>query len=414
MKAPANLARHQAGVTLAAAFGIALLPGGSQADVFTSAAGQATARQSSAAAPTRTITGGAVDGGGSVTSAMPGESTTEFVEDAPSGATTTTSADATPAPRRRRAAAPSGVAGASVGPKGGPKGGIIAPVDYAAPPALVFTAEAGYQSKYIWRGLDTVQMVSYNEVALQNGFTPTVGPPYQREDSGVYFLGANVAWNGLSFGAKYVRSVEDGFNPTNDVFPFSLLTEYEEYIFSLNYTAALVPDQWLDATLGFDFYYYPEDKFWGADHQGNAYLNFNMPRYQWAQPYINFFYNVETDSYGGGANGPLFDLVSEGWGFNLGVNGGGQIAEAGPVRFGISYGIDSIFKQNFEYEPDGFTHVSATLAFPVQFGENFTVTPSVTYVENLQGSVHYAGAGLDASYYDDPGWWWGIKATGTF
>lgn len=302
---------------------------------------------------------------------------------------------------------------------------VAPPVEYVTP-CPVWTVEAGYQSKYIWRGLDTVQMVSWNEINIQamaNGVDYVDTPNYQRQDSGVYFLGANVAWNGFSFGAKYVRSVDDGFNPAGDILNaatgmFDTLSEYEEYIFSLNYSMALVPDQWLDATIGFDFYYYPEEKFWGAEHQGLAYLNFNMPRCQWAQPYVNFFYNVETDSYtAGSANSPTTDLVSEGWGFNLGVNGGGQIAEAGITRFGISYGLEGIFKQGFEYEPDGFTHLIATLAFPIQIGENFTLTPSVSYVENLDDSTPYftdPAYVVNTSYYDDPGWWWGLKGTLTF
>jgi len=286
---------------------------------------------------------------------------------------------------------------------------VAPPVEYAATPCPVWTVEGGYQSKYVWRGLEIPQWTAWNEIAIRNqaNGTPVAGSGVlQRQDSDVYFLGANVAWNGLSFGVKYVETLDDGFNPWYD--PSAIPTDsYSEWIFALNYTMALAPDRWLDATLGFDFYYYPNEYFWGAEHQGLAYLNFIMPRYQWAQPYVNIFYNVETASFASGNAVNTLDLGLEGWGFNVGVQGGGQIAQSGIVGFGVSYGVDFLYKDGYSFEPSGFTHATASLAFPVTIGENFTVTPSVSYIERLKTQP---GAG----WYDDPGVWWGIKATGTF
>jgi hypothetical protein len=48
-----------------------------------------------------------------------------------------------------------------------------------------------------------------------------------------------------------------------------------------------------------------------------------------------------------------------------------------------------------------------TLALPVTIGENFTVSPSVSYVEGIDTA-------RGTEYYNEPGWWWGIKATATF
>ena len=70
------------------------------------------------------------------------------------------------------------------------------------------------------------------------------------------------------------------------------------------------------------------------------YARFSSPHYKWAQPYLEVFYNIATDSQGNGLAGdnandacPRHQQLArrtgselvEGGGFELGVNGGDRI-----------------------------------------------------------------------------------------
>jgi hypothetical protein len=235
----------------------------------------------------------------------------------------------------------------------------------------------------------------------------------------VYFLGMSATYNGWAFGVKYVESVSHDFNP---FFAPLLSTRdaYSEYIFSANYTYALLPDRWLNATAGFDFYYYPNGEFWGVDHQGLAYLRFVTPHYQWAQPFLNLFYNVPTTSQGNGLAAGNFRQgldgsyvtgakLVEGCGFELGAAGGAEVARTGNVGYGVSYSLSTTYKNGYAYEPDGFSHITASLSAPVTIGQSLTISPSVNYVHALK-NINSPGAGA----WNYPGWWFGLKATYSF
>jgi hypothetical protein len=297
--------------------------------------------------------------------------------------------------------------------------GVLPPeAAVAEAPKLHVTTEAGYASKYVWRGVDLVQFTSYN--AYNNGVPGNTKMSTPQGD--VYYLGMGATYNGWAFGVKYVESLSHDFNP---FFAQNIDTKdaYSEYIFSANYTYALLPDRWLNATAGFDFYYYPNGEFWGVDHQGLAYLKLVSPHYQWAQPFINLFYNVPTTSQGNGlaaSNGSSFRKgldggnvtgakLVEGCGFELGAAGGGEVARTGDVGYGVSYSLSTTYKNGYAYEPDGFSHITASLSAPVTIGQNLTIAPSVNYVHALK-SIDSPGAGA----WNYPGWWYGIKATYSF
>ena len=299
----------------------------------------------------------------------------------------------------------------------GSKGGMPAAPPVAEKPQLVLSAEGGYQSKYIWRGVDLVQFTSYN--AYYNG---TPGAKISAPEGDVYFLGMSATYNGWAFGVKYVESLSHDFNP---FFAPLLSTRdaYSEYIFSANYTYALLPDRWLNATAGFDFYYYPNGEFWGVDHQGLAYLRFVTPHYQWAQPFLNLFYNVPTTSQGRGlatgnfrqgldGNYVTGAKLVEGCGFELGAAGGAEVARTGNVGYGVSYSLSTTYKNGYAYEPNGFSHITASLSAPVTIGQNLTIAPSVNYVYALKSINSPYAPG--ASVWNYPGWWFGLKATYSF
>jgi len=290
--------------------------------------------------------------------------------------------------------------GAWVGSKGG--------MPEAAPAArpVVFNAEFGYDSKYVWRGIDILRFDSFNHF---------VGSGMKSPDDGIYFAGISAAWNGWSVGVKSITSLSDRFNPVfsrrND------REQYQEYIFSLNYSYAVLPDGWLNVTPGFDYYYYPQDNFWGVSTQGLAYLKFVTPHYKWAQPFLDVFTNVATSGATDDARaaGRKVDKLVAGRGFEVGLAGGDQVYSAGNVRVGLSYSLSTTYKDHYFFEPDRWTHVTASLGLPVSICESWTVTPSVNYVWALQ-TTRFPASTFEstANTWDNPGFWWGLKANYMF
>ena len=382
----------------------------------------APARASGSAMPTNIEVPGRVSQPESVISPSAPES---------SGATRTTSEPASEQ-------APQGRAGSRKAPKGttsapiattdsGAKGGMPpAAVEYAKPGALKWVVDGGWSSQHLWRGIDIIQFTSYNrlEGPLAFGATPQRVSNLPTANSDIAFLGVDAQWNGFDFGVKYIRSLDDDLNPY--FCPTYRTTNYEEWVFTANYSRGLIADNWLVGTFGFDFYLYPEDEFWGVDHQGMLYVRLNCQRWKWAQPFLDLFYNVPTTSQGAGfadlnmqviygadpfRTGSGSDLV-EGWGAEFGVRGGDQIATLGSVSFGISYSLSSIYKQGYAFEDDGLSHLVASLSFPIVINESFTISPAVTYVQAL-GGIETRNAAA-SNPWNEPDWSASVKLTYTF
>lgn len=345
-----------------------------------------------------TTAGGADEGGA--------ESTTSSAADQPSSSTR----------RRSGGSSSAAVAPAPSDAKGGmPPEEIV----YDDPNALQFAAEAGWSNVHLWRGIDLVQFTSYNHTVTANQLP--------KADSDIYWLGVTATWNGFGFGLKYVESTDDNLNPFYAP-TFAARDSYSELVFTASYTAELVPE-WLVGTFGFDFIYYPNGEFWGVDHQGMAYVNLKMPRYTWAQPFVDVFYNIATTEDGnglagspiGGRGASASDLV-EGWGVQFGVAGGDVIAQTGIVTWGFGYSISGIYKRNYAFEEDGLSHLIFGVSAPVTIGEHFTITPSVSYVEPLQDVAARGGPGVPgwpglnpmATAWNEPGWVASVKASWAF
>lgn len=293
------------------------------------------------------------------------------------------------------------------------KGGI--PVEKFVtiePPAFTFAAEAGYATSHLWRGIDLVEFTSYNHTDP----TGTLG----EADTGVTFFGANATYKDFGFGARFIESIDDELNP----FFAPLLTDldsYQELVLSVDYTHLLIGEKILQGTVGFDFYYYPNDEFWGVENQGMFYTRFSSAQYKWAQPFVELFYNVAIDSSGSGlANGNFrgasgSDLV-EGGGVEFGVNGGDRVYTNDKIAVGLTYSLSGFYKTGYQFEDDGFTHLSLTIGAPISFGQHFTITPSLSYLQELSDIDVLAGPGTDKnpSAYNEPGFVGTIKATWTF
>jgi len=305
--------------------------------------------------------------------------------------------------------------------------GVIPPpeITYQNAGAFHLNVEAGYASKHIWRGIDLPQFTSYNYIAPKKD---NLSVP----SSDVTFIGANINYNGFLFGIKYIETIDNTFNPFFAPY-LSQLDSYSELVLSANYTRMLVGPDWLQGTLGVDFYYYPNDLFWGVSNQGMAYVRFSSPHYKWAQPFLEIFYNFAIDSTGAGyaadkvptipagmtARGATGSQLVEGCGFELGVSGGDRVWANDNMSLALTYSVSTIYKSGYAFENDGFSQLIMTVGAPVTIGSHLTITPSVSYVEGLshiapQQNAVVPGGGSPAEIWNSPGWVAVVKANWQF
>ncbi len=277
----------------------------------------------------------------------------------------------------------------------GAKGLISTEAD--APSTLIIAVEGGYQSQYVYNGVNRIRL----------GTATNAGWTASDEDFDMYYLGVSAKWEGVSFGLKFINSLDSDLKPTFDP-SNSANHEYSEYVVDLNYTLGLIAGpqdsgNWLDATVGYEFIYYPEDTFWNTDMQHKFYAMLKMNSYKWVRPSVTFQSIESGSSLTSGTKRPGFNLLS-GEQVIFQVDGGDVVYSTSSVEIGVGYyakaGLASGYDKGFASRVNKDWY-QAGLNIPVSFGD-VTVTPSVHYTEN------------DAEFLDEPGFWWGINAQYTF
>ena len=90
---------------------------------------------------------------------------------------------------------------------GGGKDVYVDPIIAAPAPLFEMSADAGYQSRYYYLGINRVLAAGF---ILPPELAPLAeGRTTDPEDTGVAYAGVSANWNGLGFGVKYVRGVTD-------------------------------------------------------------------------------------------------------------------------------------------------------------------------------------------------------------
>jgi hypothetical protein len=298
------------------------------------------------------------------------------------------------------------------------------------PSNLIITVESGYQSQYVYNGLNRMRFTVYDE---------SKDDSFSKDDFDSYYLGANVMWKGLSAGLKYIRSLDSNFNP-RFVPSEEYESEYSEYVVDLNYTLGLVAGpqgsgNWLDATVGYEFSYYPEDTFWNTDSQHKFYVMLKMNRYKWLRPSVAYHLieagsiNKADDFEGGDTYLPGFDSLS-GEQLIFQVDGGDVVYSTSNVEIGVVYyakaGFASGYNTSYRFPASTFEGLDNAELIEIEAelnNENDDVFNSDWYQVGINvpisfnnttvtPSVHYTGN--DGKVLKDPGFWWGINAKYTF
>ena len=250
------------------------------------------------------------------------------------------------------------------------------PLLAAAAPGPQFSISAGFETRYIYHGLD---VISFNTRPL---------PGQQFQSSGIAYTNADISFKGLHFGVEYLNSVDQ-------VVPFLQTTTshgvrvadyteryYNELDLDLDYTVAIVANI-LDATLGYNSYIIPNNNFKGTNYQGELLFRLAYKQIPFVTPSFTFYHDFseEHNNQFGDLNGSLVEFRLDG---TVPIIKKDSFALTFAPYVSSIYNIDYL---NYTGQRDGniggISSLQTGIRLPVTFAKHFTVTPYGNYGMDL-------------------------------
>ncbi|MBV9658551.1 MAG: hypothetical protein JO295_10615 [Verrucomicrobia bacterium] len=293
-----------------------------------------------------------------------------------------------------------------------------------APMPLQFSISAGWQSRYIFHGLD---IISFNSRYRVDGNTFAV----RDESSSIWFTDATVAWKGLRLGVGYIQAVDPtvpyfqnsalgrviSFGPRDTADHVSL---YREVDVHLDYTHALVPN-WLDGTIGYNSYIFPNKDFKGTNYQGEIPIRLTFTRIPFVRPSFTYYRYISDYKRfeAGNLNGNYVEFRLD-TGFPLYTSNHVSVAIA-PYAL-VSYNINYL-KFSGNDDIGGWNTFETGIKLPIRVGRHFTVTPFGNYGANLSDATlvpnNFAASsatGTDGhrSFGEHTSFWGGVNLSYSF
>ncbi len=261
------------------------------------------------------------------------------------------------------------------------------------PPAsdLTFTLSGGWQSRYIFHGLDIISFNSrYRNSGLDRNFNP-ISP--REESSSIWFTDFSLNWKGLRAGVSYVQATD----PTVPFFQFSLqrgrvtstgllndrVRLYREVDVHIDYTFSIVP-QWLDATVGYNSYFFPNHDFKGTSYQGEIPIRLTFTRIPYIRPSFTYYrYLSDYKRFeAGNLNGNYVEFrLDAGFPLYTSANFAVSLAPYALASYNINY-----LKFSGNDDIGGFNTFETGLKVPIRIGKRFTVTPFGNFGANLSNA----------------------------
>lgn len=305
-----------------------------------------------------------------------------------------------------------------------------------APTGPQFTISSGWQSRYIFHGLDIISFNSRYRLDPTNTQT-------REESSSIWFTDFSVSWKGLRAGVGYVQAVDptvpyfqgpsvvqtaagfflasrDRGRPT----AFGILRDevrlYREVNVHLDYTFSLVPS-WLDTTVGYNSYFFPNHDFKGTSYQGEIPIRLTFTRIPYVRPSFTYYrYISDYKKFeAGNLNGNYVEFRLDA-GFPLYTSRNFAIAIA-PYAL-VSYNINYL-KFGGDYDVGGFNTFETGLKLPIRIGKHFSVTPFGNFGANLSDADVVAnnfaastarGTGGSRSFGEQTRFWGGVNLAYSF
>ena len=251
-----------------------------------------------------------------------------------------------------------------VAPSGKDVGKGVVPLAPATP-GPEWAVSAGGNSRYMFKGRDNVDW-STNEPA----------------DSSVWYAKVAMAWQGLGVSVGYLQAVDETVPRMSDDRNGEY---YSEVLAGINYTSSIIGGI-LDATVGYNAYFFPEDSFWGGDYQGEAFAQLAYVQIPHLRPSITYSY-FHADTY--------VDL--EGYFLEARIDGDFKVFDNGTVSVGINPYV-SVGYDGIEYTGEGadWSAVEIGLRVPITINDNLIIALNGSYGWDL---------GNDQSSYSTTGPW---------
>ena len=225
-----------------------------------------------------------------------------------------------------------------------------------APPSKpLITLSTGFESRYIYHGVDIVGFNSgppSKTVTIGGASFPltpifraanslgisSLQEPQADKTSPVYYFNGDIAYKGFHLGVGYIQAV-NMTQPSRETFaneaatlnrlfavinfptPFTPFSGYQnkrkyykEIDINLDYTLGIIANV-LDATVGYNSYIFPDHDFKGTNYQGELYGRLAYKQLKYIQPsvtYFRYFSDARGERIGFDSNNFAFKAVNTG------------------------------------------------------------------------------------------------------
>ena len=222
------------------------------------------------------------------------------------------------------------------------------------------TLSAGWDSRYMFFGLDQVAAASYG------GAYPST--------SGIWNTKISATWNGFNFGVGYIRAVER----TNPRFEQSskIFKNYSEIPAWISYTHDIFVDH-LELSGGFIYTNVPEKTFWGQKDLGEFFAKLAYTKCPAIRPSIVFHKFVELSHESVDFFGRQKHVNLEGAILEARLDSTVPLITRGDVSVSLDTYISASYDFNYNVESQDWNGVEFGLALPITFKGQYTVSPYV-------------------------------------
>ncbi len=308
----------------------------------------------------------------------------------------------------------------------------VAPVS-TAPDRVHFSLSGGFESRYIYHGLD---IISFNSKLLTYRFTPgtrsgAVDPAldFQKDNSSsaITYENADVAFKGFHLGVGYVRAISATYPffqqsrdpiiaanfsvPDQDAVPGNHRRFYQEVDVNADYTVSIVANI-LDATVGYNSYFFAYHDFKGASYQGELFGRLAYKQLKYVVPSFTFYRyvsNYNINSAAGNLNGSYAEFRLDGsvpvYTNNLFSVALAPYAAAGYNISYLKYGDNNV---------GGWNDLELGIKVPTTLGKHFTVTPYGNYGLDLSSNNQAINNFTGNGYGERTHFWGGVTVAYSF
>ena len=255
------------------------------------------------------------------------------------------------------------------------------------PEKPLFSISSGWESRYIFHGLD---IISFNSANVDS-----FGNRDYKNSSAIWYLGADASFEGAHAGLTYVQAA-------NKTVPFIGFLRgdftpeyYREVDLNLDYTVHVVAKV-LDATVGYNQYFFVDQDFKGSHYQGEALFRLAYKQLPYITPNVTFFHYVSDydNTKVGNLNGSLVEFR---------LDGLVPVIKSPKFTLAIAPYVSSVYNINYlKYvgttgDPNankapgydsvgGMSYVEMGLKVPMLVAGHFSVTPYGNYGLDLTDS----------------------------